>query len=431
MPNRTMKPRTTNVLLGAILAASSLGCGGASSAEPETPITIDRTHPTGAPASLESVVRANNRFSAELYRAVANPRANQTVSPYSIATAFGMVREGAAGETRVELDRALHFEGDVTRAEGELAERIEAIGRSGLTLRTANRVFVEDDFPVLDAFRDALADGYRAPFEAVSFVHGPDAAREHINAWVSGQTNDRIQDLLPPGSVTVRTRLVLTNAVYFFGTWLQPFEREHTEDQPFYVGGGAGVPVPTMQATRRLSAARVDGVTVGELPYAGGELSMVVVVPDARDGLSGLLSSLDEGRLARWIDALSRRPDVRIALPRFRITPRESVDLVPSMRALGVEQAFDEARADLSGITGNRNLVVSAAVHRAFIEVNEEGTEAAAATGLVVELTSAAYPPPEPIALVADRPFFFFIRDPQTGLVLFMGHVVDPRADAG
>ncbi len=418
-----MLPIRPNALAITLLASTSLGCGGGTPRGAEEPITIDHA----ARTPLAEVVTASNRFTAEFYRTIATPHANQAASPHSVATAFAMLREGARGETRAELDRALHLQGDVAPAEGELAARIEAIAESGVELRTANRVFVEDAFPIEDGFRSALAVGFRAPFEAVSFSTDPEGARVRVNGWVAERTNDRIRELMPPGSVGADTRLVLTNAVYFHGPWAAPFDRARTTDQPFYVDGRDEARVPTMRDTRCVPFAHVEGASVGELPYAGDAVSMVVVVPDERDGLEGLLGSLDPDRLERLTRELSRRCDVEIAIPRFRIEPAESLDLRSAMNALGVRRAFDWEQADLSGITEAHHLVVGAAFHRAFVEVNEEGTEAAGATGVGVMLTSATYPEPPPARIVADHPFLFFLRDRESGLVLFVGHVVDPR----
>ncbi len=434
-----MISRHPSPLLGALLVATSLGCGAGAASEPHAPSSTetsgsaDATHAQPTPAAgedrvaREAQVEADNRFSVELYRAIADARTNQIASPYSIATAFAMLREGARGETRDELSRALHLEGDAAPGQRALASRIDAIGQSGVTLRVANRIFVDEGLHVLDAFRDTLAERYRAPFEALAFRTAPEPAREHINGWIAERTNDRIRDLLPSGSIASDTRLVLTNAVYFHGDWATPFAREQTRPLPFHVDDRTEALVPMMQDTRRLAIAREADVTIGQIPYAGGALAMVVVVPEARDGLPALLESLDEGALARWTAALHERDDVQIILPRFRVAPTESVDLIPTMRQLGVTRVFSPEGADLTGITSDRPpLFVSAALHRAFVEVNEEGTEAAAATAISANVMGLAERP----ALIADHPFLFFIRDVESGLVLFLGHVVDPRASA-
>ncbi|MBX7197614.1 MAG: serpin family protein [Sandaracinaceae bacterium] len=383
---------------------------------------------SGASVALETAVSANNRFTGELYRAIADAHRNGAASPYSIAVAFGMAREGARGPTRAELDAALHLEGDATSAFGALADRLTAIGASGVELRTANRVFLDEAQRVEPAYESALRDGFRAPFERVSFQGDPEGSRSHVNDWVAGQTNDRIEELLPPGSITADTRLVLTNAVYFHGTWLTSFDRARTQDLPFFVDGTTEARVPTMQAERSLRFGRFDGVAVGELGYTGGQIAMVVVVPAARDGLPALLGSLDAAQLEQWSSELTERPNVIVKLPRFRIAPSASLSLRAPMESLGVRLAFRDGEADLRGIADTQPpLFIADGYHKAFVEVNEEGTEAAAATGVVIAVRSAPMHPVERDELIADHPFLFFLRDTQTGAILFVGHVVDPR----
>jgi serpin B len=381
-----------------------IGCGGGPSAGSGAGATTTTGGEVASAVALETAVSSINRFTAELYRTIARPDANGAASPYSIAVAFGMVRQGARGETRSELDRALHLDGDASAAFGALAERIDAIGASGVTLRTANRVFVQDGFAV------------------------EPATRARINGWVADQTNDRIEELLPPGSIGADTRLVLTNAVYFHGTWHTAFDRARTQELPFFAGGATEVRVPTMQADRAIRFGRFDGVTVGELAYTGGEIAMIVVVPTEREGLGAVLASLDDATMRRWSEELTERPNVTVRLPRFRIAPAASLSLREPMGALGVRLVFQDGRADLTGIADVQPpLFVADGYHKAFVEVNEEGTEAAAATAVVIAVRSAPMRPVERDELIADRPFLFFLRDSRTGAILFVGHVVDPR----
>ena len=404
------------------------GCGAPSSGSGASGGSGGAGGESGDDAPLASVVSSTNRFTAELYRTIADPHANGAASPYSVAVAFAMTREGARGATRQELDRALHLEADGGTAFGALADRITAINASGVELRTANRVFVDEAQAIEAAFETSMRDGFHAPFERVSFGSDAEGARVRVNGWVSGQTNDRIEELLPPGSVDADTRLVLTNAVYFHGTWQTAFDRARTQDLPFFVDGTTEARVPMMQTERALRFGRIEGATVGELGYTGGEVAMVVVVPDARDGLPALLSSLDAERLERWSSALTERPNVIVKLPRFRIAPPASLPLREPMEALGVRLAFVDGQADLTGIaTTQPPLFVANGYHNAFVEVNEEGTEAAAATAVVVAVRSAPMRPVQRDELIADHPFLFFLRDTRTGAILFVGHVVDPR----
>lgn len=439
MPTMTPSSRTLLSPLGlasvgllAVAGCSSVsGCGGTtgSSASSSSAGTSSSSgSQTAEPIALDAAVAGTNRFTAELYRAIAQPHANGAASPYSVAVAFGMTREGARGETRSELDAALHLEGDAAAAHAALAERLTTIGASGVELRTANRVFLEQSQTVEPTFETAMRDGFRAPFERVAFITDPEASRVRVNDWVASQTNDRIRDLLPSGSVDPDTRLVLTNAVYFHGTWQTSFDRARTQDLPFLVDGTAPTPVPMMQAERAIRFGRAEGAAVGELAYTGGEISMIVVVPDAADGLPALLANLDGERIQRWVDALADRPNVTVKMPRFRISPTESLRLSEPMRGLGVRLAFEASDADLTGIaTTHPPLFVAEGYHRAFVEVNEEGTEAAAATAVVIATRGAPIRPPQRDELIADHPFLFFLRDTRTGAILFVGHVVDPR----
>ncbi len=411
-----------------LMMLGAVGCAGASSHEPTASGAASSS--TGATPSMDrsAVTAASNRLTAELYARMANPAQNGAASPLSILTAFAMARQGARGETRSELDRALHLDGDAGAGIGAIADRMGELNASGITLRTANRVFLEQTLTVEPAFRTALERDFRAPFEPVSFLGDPSGARVHINGWVLSQTNDRIRDLLPEDAIDENTRLVLTNAVYFLGTWHEAFDAARTQPMPFWARGSEEVSVPTMQAQRAMRFGRTEGAVVGELMYTGERVSMVVVVPEARDGLSALLGDLSEASLARFTEALAPRPQVTVRLPRFRIEPAESVRLREPMEALGVHLAFEDGRADLTGIADvSPPLFIEEGYHRAFVEVNEEGTEAAAATAVVVATRSAAVRPVERDELIADHPFFFFLRDVETGLVLFVGHVTDPR----
>jgi serpin B len=406
-----------------ILLAMLVGCSGARSEESTTPAPA-----AGETMSRSDVTAASNRLTADLYRTIADPTHNGAASPLSVLTAFAMAREGARGETRSELDRTLHLDGSAGPGIGAIAERIDELNASGVTLRTANRVFVESSLSVEAAYVSSLETDYHAPFEPVSFTGDPEGARTHINDWVLGQTNDRIRDLLPIGSIDGDTRLVLTNAVYFLGTWRDAFDAERTQPLPFFANGGEAIEVPTMQGSRAMRFARIEGATVGELVYNGEHVSMVVVVPEARDGLGALLAGLDEHSFARFTEALAPRPDVTVKLPRFRIEPAASLPLRAPMETLGVHLAFQDGSADLTGIANvTPPLFIANGYHRAFVEVTEEGTEAAAATAVVISTRSMPMEPVVRDELIADHPFFFFLRDIETGLVLFVGHVTDPR----
>ena len=273
-------------------------------------------------------------------------------------------------------------------------------------------------------------DRYSAPIEAVDFRTGFEPARLHINEWTASQTQDRIRDLLPPRSLNDLSRLVLVNAIYFRGTWRYRFPEDATRDQPFYPSAGAPAAVPTMRITARLGFARPDGAQILELPYVGDELSMVLLLPNERDGLGALEQALTAERLSGWIGAL-QPAQVEVELPRFRIDPPASVPLKDTLRTMGMPIAFTP-QADFTAMsaatTPDEQLYIDNVFHKAFVEVNEEGTEAAAATAVVMRARGggAGAAPPTP-RFVADHPFLFLIRDTRSGAVLFMGRVADPR----
>jgi len=249
-------------------------------------------------------------------------------------------------------------------------------------------------------------------------VRAPEEARVTINEWVSEQTEGRIKDLIPPGAIDALTRLVLTNAIYFNAAWSRPFEEERTEDAPFYRLDGSQVTVPMMRQVESFGYATGEGYQAVELPYDGHELSMVILVPKEGE-FETFEAALDVQRLEAILQDL-RYTQVALSMPKFEI--ESSFSLVDALAAMGMPVAFSD-EADFSGMTGSRDLTISDVVHKAFVSVDEAGTEAAAATAVIMKLTSA---PMEPVEMRIDRPFLFAIRDLQTGALLFVGRVVDP-----
>ncbi len=373
-----------------------------------------------AAADPKGVAEGNNAFALELYGKASAEPGNVFFSPYSISTALGMTWAGARGPTADQMAKTLHFGKDAHAGFAALEQQL--VGQQpGYQLSVANRLFVQERFRLLDAFTAVTKEHYRAPVEQVDFTK--DATRKHINGWVEDQTNKRITDLIPPGVLTGDTRLVLVNAIYFKGTWATEFKKADTSTQPFFSGGQKLDARLMFNAFGRGAGARygeVDGVQVLELPYKGGEVTMLVVLPRQRDGLPALEKKLDAAKLEQLIGAL-RPTEVDVWLPRFKVT--QSFSLGGTLAALGMPLAFTEA-ADFSGMTGSKGLFISAVLHKAFVEVNEEGTEAAAATAVVMTRESVAPPKPE---FRADHPFLFALRDTRSGSVLFLGRLVDPR----
>lgn len=257
----------------------------------------------------------------------------------------------------------------------------------------------------------------------LDFVGQTERARQTINSWVADNTEQKIKDLIPAGVLTRDTSLVLTNAVYFHGLWSAPFDQQATEEADFYLGADRTTRVPLMHQQKRFRYAVDDGVQILELPYGEDDLSMVVLLPEAREGLARLESSLSLLNLQKWLKQVSLR-EVIVHLPRFKTTSQ--FELSETLASLGMVSAFDPSRADFSGINGKRNLYISAALHKAYVDVNEEGTEAAAATGIVISRSSIAVVPEKPPVFRADHPFVFLIRDRRSDAILFLGRLLDP-----
>lgn len=352
------------------------------------------------------------------------PGGNTVIGSGSISLALAMTWAGARGTTADELAACAGF-GPTTHA--AVAGLLREYNAPSSALSLANRLYAEATFAVEPSFGELMRARYAAPIEAVDFREGANAARMGINQWVTGQTNGHITDLLPNGSVDSSTRLVLVNAAHFLGTWQVPFEESMTSERRFSMGEGDHADVPMMRMNGDLAHADVDGVQLVELPYEGGRFSMVLVVPKTRFGLADVEARLSPTQWARWMASLGTGP-TSLMLPRFELRLEPSLSLVDTLKQLGVEAAFDE-RADFTGMASplpsGGGLVVSDILHRAFIRVDEAGTEAAAATAVVMAEGSAA-PPAQPFIVHADQPFLFFVRDVRNGLILFTGRVAAP-----
>lgn len=389
------------------------------------------TPPAPGPRS-RSFAAAANAFGLDLYAHLsAGQQGNLVFSPASIEVALAMTRAGARGATAEEMDRVLRIDDDAA-AHGSAASLLRAWNdptRTSYELRVVNRLFGERGYAFEAPFLALTAERYGAPLAALDFRGDADGSRQHINGWIATRTSDRIQDLLPVRSIQPDTKLVLANAVYFLGRWAHCFDPADTRPESFWAEGGREARAPLMRQTAHFRYAAVSGLKLLEMPYAGDELAMTVILPDARDGLAELERRLSVAELDRWLDALA---DTRVAvtLPRFRVAPGESVRLDRLLGAMGIATAFT-ARADFSAMASpphpDDRLFLGAAYHKAFVEVDEAGTEAAAATAVV--MAPAGGPPrpaPAPPEFRADHPFLFLIRDLRSGIILFLGRLVDP-----
>lgn len=366
-----------------------------------------------------------------LMRAVGGGRPeNLVLSPYSVQMAMAMVAVGAAGETERELVAALRLPEDRVERDRLIRRhnaRLREISQAGhVTLESACRFWAQRGYSFQSAYLEAVRSIFDAAPALADFIANTEGARLQINGWVSDTTRRRIPELLPHGILDAATRLVLVNAVYFYGTWNRPFPADNTRPVPFHCADGREVRMPMMEEEfDDLRYTEEPGLQVCELPYRGGDVAMTLLLP-AAGGLAELEGRIERTGLAALRSNLARRT-VRVILPRFKIETQAALN--DPLRTLGVKKLFEPGGADLSGINGQKDLFVSHVVHKAVIEVHEKGTEAAAATAVAIALTAAPVEPPPPVVFRADRPFLFALVDARTGLPLFLGRFAAPPAD--
>ncbi len=392
------------------------------------------TSPDVSTSEQALLVEGNSAFAFELYRALrekeGNKEDNLFYSPYSISLALAMTYAGARGETAEQMADTLQFilEQDSLHPEfnwldAELARRGEgAAGKDGdgFRLNIVNAIWGQKDYEFLSAFLDVLAENYGAGLRILDFITETEKSRLTINDWVSNQTEGRIEDLIPQSAIDALTRLVLTNAIYFNAAWEYPFDEKMTADGPFYLLDGGQVSVPMMKQTESFGYTEGTGYQAVELQYDGGELSMVILLPEA-----GKFEAFEEGLQAQQVcDIISglQPTEVALTMPRFEFDSEFS--LKDTLAEMGMPIAFSGG-ADFSGMTGNPELFISDVVHKAFVAVDEDGTEAAAATAVIMTRTAI---PEHPVEVTIDRPFIFLIRDIDTGAILFVGRVMNPGA---
>jgi len=386
------------------------------------------TSPQASQAELETLVDGNSDFAFSLYRAVSDADGNLFYSPYSISLALAMTYAGARGETEKQMADTLRFilpqdslHPAFNSLDAELAGRGEGAGgkdEDGFRLNIVNAIWGQQDYEFRSEFLDALAENYGAGLRVLDFMKEPEESRITINKWVSEQTEGRIEDLIPQGTIDALTRLILTNAIYFNAAWQYPFSEEATSDGTFHLLDGEQITVPMMRQTESFGYADGDDYQAVELPYDGQELAMVILLPE--DGqFEGFEDSLNYEMVNKIIAKLESQ-QVNLTMPKFEF--KTEFSLVKALTAMGMPVAFS-ANADFSGMTGNRDLAIDEVIHKSFVSVDEAGTEAAAATAVIMKLTAM---PETPVKVTLDRPFIFLIRDIQTGAILFVGRVMNP-----
>jgi serpin B len=390
------------------------------------PPTRGAQTPLPAAADRAAVVEGDNAFAVALYGQLRNQSGNLFFSPESISTALAMAYAGARGETASKMAKTLHFTLPPERlhpAMGALLSDLNA-AHQGYQLSVANALWAQRGYHFLADFLQLMDKDYGACFNQVDFKGATEAARLTINQWVEQKTANKITDLLQPGSIRPTTRLVLTNAIYFKGDWQSQFDKAQTKDEDFHLSPAQSKKAPLMH--REGGFNYFDGKTfqVLEIPYQSKELSMVIFLPNDVGGLPALEQSLTASNTMQWIGQLSPVTKIIVTLPKFKTT--QQFELGGTLAAMGMPQAFT-ASADFSGMTGKKDFAISAVIHKAYIDVNEEGTEAAAATAVTMRAMAIRAPNPAPPPVFrADHPFVFLIRDNRSKSILFMGRVADP-----
>ncbi len=374
-------------------------------------------------SNSEALVEGNTAFALNLYSKLKETEGNLFFSPYSISTALALTYAGARENTEKEMAEVLCFTLDQKRlhpAFASIEARLKDIQKKGdVQLSVANALWPQKDYVFLKEFLELTKKNYGARITPLNYKIDHEAARITINKWVERKTNDKIKELIKRGILDSLVRLVLTNAIYFKGNWADRFDKKLTEDAMFHLLPGKSIKVPMMNQKQKFGYAEHENLQILELPYVGEELSMLVLLPKKVDGLTELENKLTADNLKKWTRHLGER-EVWVFLPKFEMTSAFRLD--KTLALMGMPDAFS-MNADFSGMDGTKKLNISAVIHKAFIALDEQGTEAAAATGVVIGVKSLPRPAP---VFRADHPFMFLIRENLSNSILFFGRVVDP-----
>ncbi|XP_050395818.1 leukocyte elastase inhibitor [Patella vulgata] len=372
---------------------------------------------------MDQLVESNIKFGLDILKTIASnkPTENLFVSPFSIQTAMAMLHLGTRNNSKAEVEKVLYF--DFDSVHGSLGEYLQILNQkqSSYALSSANRVFINNKYKFLEEYLQTLQATYKAEAQTCDFISNAEGEKEKINKWVEGETNSKIKDLIPSGVLNPLTAMVLVNAIYFKGNWENQFEVRNTLPRMFRVDSSKHVEVLMMTMEKKFKFGQSDDLdcSILELPYVKKDLSMVLLLPQKIDGVTSLVNNLTPSKLSKLMKEM-KEVKVDIALPKFKL--EADLNLKEVLINLGLSDIFDTSKADLSGIDGTRELYVSDAIHKAFVEVNEEGTEAAAATVMVMQLLCLEILP----KFHADHPFLFFIRDNRKDMILFWGKLQTP-----
>ena len=376
-------------------------------------------------SDLQTIIKGNSDFGFDLYQRLKGEKGNLFFSPYSISTALAMTYAGARGQTEKEMAEVLHFsleQEPLHSSFSKLQSELNAIQNKGyVKLSIANSLWAQEGYHFLDTFFNLNKKYYGAGLNFVDFEKETEAARKTINIWVKDKTQQKIKELIKPGMVDSLTTLVLCNAIYFKGNWLVQFDKKRTKKDNFYISPDKTIKVAMMNQESRYKYKDFGSFSAIELPYEGNDLSMIVFLPKEIDGLAEFEKNLTNSNVKAWIDRLtaSYKSEIFVSLPEFKTTCE--FELSKILSDMGMPSAFSLPPADFSGMTGRKDLFISKVIHKAFVDVNEEGTEAAAATAVVM-LEGIS----RPLMFRANHPFVFLIRENQTGSILFIGRIIDP-----
>ncbi len=386
--------------------------------------------PQVADADLSALVAGNNAFAIDLYHRLDSETGNVFFSPYSISIALAMTYAGARSATESQMAQAMHYslaQDQLHPAFNKLALELDKRSTDenipadkAFKLHVANATWGQDGYTFLPEYLDTLAQNYGAGLRLLDFMNAPEDARQTINKWVSKETENKINDIIPQGAIDIMTRLVLSNAIYFKGDWQSEFDKDATQQGSFTTLEGGTITVSMMHQEGQFRYVGVEGFQVLEMPYAGGQLSMLIILPE-QGRFNEVASSFSTAGLDNIINSLQYTL-VKLTLPKF--TFEYNLGLNSVLKEMGMMDAFDPSVADFSGMDGSHDLYISDVLHKAFVAVDEAGTEAAAATVVIMKATSM--PVDQPVEFKADRPFMFAIRDNPTGTILFLGRLMNP-----
>lgn len=373
----------------------------------------------------QEAVKSSNYFTLNFYKQIKDNQQNIFFSPYSLTTALAMTYEGARGETAEEMIEVFNFPEDNNIRWQAFFNLLNWLNRDGKNyeLSIANALWAQKDFYFLPEYFDIIGEYYQGKIENLNFIEEPEESRLVINSWVEEQTKDKIKDLIPKNVINPLTRLILTNAIYFKGDWALEFKEGDTQEDDFHLMNGGSVKVQMMSRTddeAEFSYHQDDFLQILEMPYKGEDISMLIILPKGQN-LAQAEELLTLENLSDWQGQM-RKQKVEVYFPKFKLETK--YNLKDTLEDIGMPTAFSE-EANFSGMNGKNNLLISEVIHQAFIEVDEKGTEAAAATGVVIGVTSL--PLEESTIFKVDRPFVFLIQDKTTGGILFMGRVLNPN----